>query len=70
MSNRHPLFDTWDELLAGQVPNFLRLYVNPFVAQACLCLGRYVRDTWHTEESPTAMRPRLKWWPTTVAALT
>jgi acetylornithine/succinyldiaminopimelate/putrescine aminotransferase len=53
MSTRHPLFDTWDEMLAGQVPNFLRLYVNPFVAQACLCLGRYVRDTWHSEESPT-----------------
>src|SRR5262245_828730 len=42
----HPLVETWDEMIGGQVPNFLCLYLSPSVAQTCLCLGRYVRDTW------------------------
>src|SRR5262249_26045560 len=46
MSISHPLFDTWDELLREQTPNFLRLYLTPFVAQTCLCLSRYVEETW------------------------
>jgi acetylornithine/succinyldiaminopimelate/putrescine aminotransferase len=29
-----------------QTPNFFRLYLNPFVAQTCLCLNRYVQGTW------------------------
>src|SRR5262249_8499359 len=52
MSTGHPLFDTWDQMIQEQIPNFLRLYVNPFVAQTCLCLSRYVQDTWHPEERP------------------
>jgi acetylornithine/succinyldiaminopimelate/putrescine aminotransferase len=32
------------------MPNLLRLYVNPHVAQTCLCLCRYVQDTWHRTE--------------------
>ncbi len=29
-----------------QEPNFLRLYLNPHVAQTCYCLDRYVHTTW------------------------
>src|SRR5262245_19440985 len=47
MNDRHPLLDTWDQLIREQTPNFLRLYVNPHVVQTCLCLGRYVQETWH-----------------------
>jgi acetylornithine/succinyldiaminopimelate/putrescine aminotransferase len=49
MSTRHPLLDTVDEMILTQTPNLLRLYVNPLVAQACLCLARYVEDTWHAD---------------------
>jgi acetylornithine/succinyldiaminopimelate/putrescine aminotransferase len=52
MGTGHPLFDTWDQILEGEIPNFLRLYVNPHVAQACFCLSRYVQDTWHRECPP------------------
>jgi acetylornithine/succinyldiaminopimelate/putrescine aminotransferase len=55
MSTQQPLLDTFDRLLAEQTPNFLRLYVNPFVAQACLCLGRYVQDTWHAGTTPAPL---------------
>ncbi|QDU23721.1 aminotransferase class III-fold pyridoxal phosphate-dependent enzyme [Urbifossiella limnaea] len=41
-----PLADTLDQMLRGQLPNLLRLYLNPFVAQTCLCLGRYAETTW------------------------
>src|SRR5262245_57926220 len=47
MNERHPLLDTWDELIRAETPNFLRLYVNPHVVQTCLCLSRYVQETWH-----------------------
>jgi acetylornithine/succinyldiaminopimelate/putrescine aminotransferase len=49
MSNRHPLLDTLDTIIDGQIPNLLRLYVNPHVAQACFCLSRYARELWHNE---------------------
>jgi acetylornithine/succinyldiaminopimelate/putrescine aminotransferase len=52
MSNRHPLFQTWDQIIREQIPNFLRLYLNPYVAQTCLCLSRYVQETWHPGTSP------------------
>jgi acetylornithine/succinyldiaminopimelate/putrescine aminotransferase len=55
MNTGRPLFDAWDQILQEQIPNFLRLYLNPFVAQTCLCLNRYVQDTWHYGERP---RPR------------
>jgi acetylornithine/succinyldiaminopimelate/putrescine aminotransferase len=55
MSTGHPLFDTWDQIIQEQLPNFLRLYVNPFVARTCLALNRYVQDAWHRDERP---RPR------------
>jgi acetylornithine/succinyldiaminopimelate/putrescine aminotransferase len=42
----HSLAGTLDEMLGGKLPNLFRLYVNPFVTQACHCLDRYVRTTW------------------------
>jgi acetylornithine/succinyldiaminopimelate/putrescine aminotransferase len=41
-----PLAETIEQILREQEPNFLRLYLNPHVAQTCLCLDRYVRTTW------------------------
>src|SRR5262249_48889666 len=46
MGTRHPLAETYDQILREQVPNLFRLYLNPYVAQACLCLARYVTTTW------------------------
>jgi len=44
----HPLSiaETCEQILRDQEPNFLRLYLNPHVAQTCFCLDRYVRTTW------------------------
>src|SRR5215831_1369925 len=47
MYSPHAIFDTWDELVSGQIPNFLRLYLNPCVVQTCLSLSRYVQETWY-----------------------
>jgi acetylornithine/succinyldiaminopimelate/putrescine aminotransferase len=33
-------------MLREQVPNFFRLYLNPYVVQTCYCLSRYVETTW------------------------
>jgi acetylornithine/succinyldiaminopimelate/putrescine aminotransferase len=52
MNSRHAIFDTWDQLVREQIPNFLRLYSNPFVAQTCLSLSRYIQETWHAAELP------------------
>jgi acetylornithine/succinyldiaminopimelate/putrescine aminotransferase len=41
-----PLVETLAEMLRDREPNFLRLYLSPHVARACLCLDRYVRTTW------------------------
>jgi acetylornithine/succinyldiaminopimelate/putrescine aminotransferase len=40
------LAETCEQILSMQEPNFLRLYLNPHVAQTCFCLDRYVRTTW------------------------
>lgn len=40
------LADTIDQMLREQLPNLFRLYLNPFVAQTCYCLGRYAETTW------------------------
>jgi acetylornithine/succinyldiaminopimelate/putrescine aminotransferase len=55
MNTRHPFLDTCDELIARRTPNLFRLYLNPHVVQTCLCLARYVQDTWHAPnpEKPT-----------------
>src|SRR5262249_5141000 len=52
MNTHHPLFDAWDRLIEEQIPNFLRLHLNPFVVQTCLCLSRYVQDTWDPGAAP------------------
>jgi acetylornithine/succinyldiaminopimelate/putrescine aminotransferase len=49
MRPRHPLADTYEQILREQVPNFLRLYLNPYVTQACFCLARYVQTAWGGE---------------------
>jgi acetylornithine/succinyldiaminopimelate/putrescine aminotransferase len=46
MHTSPPLAETIASILHEQEPNFLRLYLNPHVAQACLCLDRYARTTW------------------------
>lgn len=48
MNTRHPYLDTCEELIARRTPNLFRLYLNAHVVQTCLCLSRYVQDTWHT----------------------
>jgi acetylornithine/succinyldiaminopimelate/putrescine aminotransferase len=42
----HTLADTYGQILQENLPNFLRLYLNPFVTQVCFCLSRYVQTTW------------------------
>ena len=46
MHHRPSLAETCEQILREQEPNFLRLYLNPHVAQTCFCLDRYVRTTW------------------------
>ncbi|MHB1556105.1 MAG: aminotransferase class III-fold pyridoxal phosphate-dependent enzyme [Isosphaeraceae bacterium] len=46
MQHAPPLAETIESILHEQEPNFLRLYLNPHVAQVCLCLDRYARSTW------------------------
>jgi acetylornithine/succinyldiaminopimelate/putrescine aminotransferase len=41
-----PLADTCRQLLREGIPNFFRLYLNPFVVQTCLCLDAHVRSAW------------------------
>jgi acetylornithine/succinyldiaminopimelate/putrescine aminotransferase len=49
MQPRHPFLDTCDEIIRGELPNLFRLYLNPYVAQTCCCLARYVQTTWPTK---------------------
>ncbi len=46
MHNQASLTETYEQILREQEPNFLRLYLNPHVAQTCFCLDQYVRSTW------------------------
>jgi acetylornithine/succinyldiaminopimelate/putrescine aminotransferase len=46
MEQRHPLLETCDQMLRQELPNLFRLYLNPYVTQACFCLSQYVRTTW------------------------
>jgi acetylornithine/succinyldiaminopimelate/putrescine aminotransferase len=50
----HPIADTYRQVLRERLPNLLRLYFNPYVAQTCFCLARYVQTTW---DGPAAARP-------------
>jgi acetylornithine/succinyldiaminopimelate/putrescine aminotransferase len=47
------LTETVEQMLREQEPNFLRLYLNPHVAQACYCLDRLVLTTW-ADPAPAA----------------
>ena len=53
MTECPPLSETYGHMLREQLPNLFRLYLNPYVAQACFCLERYVKSTWggHAGES-------------------
>jgi acetylornithine/succinyldiaminopimelate/putrescine aminotransferase len=53
MQPRHPLADTYEQILREQRPNLLRLYLNPYVAQTCFCLARYVQTTWSRNSAET-----------------
>ena len=46
MHHAPPLAETYRADPREQEPNFLRLYLNPHVAQTCFCLDRYVNTTW------------------------
>ena len=53
MTTKPDILDTVDQIIRSRIPNLLRLYLNPFVAQTCLSLSRYVSTTW----TSTAPRP-------------
>lgn len=50
MEARHPFIETCDQVVRQELPNLFRLYLNPYVAQTCLCLERYVQTTWGTTD--------------------
>jgi acetylornithine/succinyldiaminopimelate/putrescine aminotransferase len=37
---------TCDRIVRERIPNLFRLYLNPYVAQACYCLTQLVEGTW------------------------
>ena len=37
---------TCDQIIRLKIPNLLRLYLNPFVAQTCVALAEMVWDVW------------------------
>src|SRR5580700_2785497 len=47
------LADTYKQMLHDQLPNLLRLYLNPYVAQTCFCLTRYVQSIGGEQAVPT-----------------
>ncbi|HEY7328192.1 MAG TPA: aminotransferase class III-fold pyridoxal phosphate-dependent enzyme [Gemmataceae bacterium] len=51
MTTNHRFLDTCKQLLQEGRPNFFRLYLNPFVVQTCLCLSKYIEETWYTQAS-------------------
>ncbi len=53
-AGRPSLAETFGEMVRGQLPNFFRLYLNPFVVQTCYCLSRYVETTWPARPAPGA----------------
>jgi acetylornithine/succinyldiaminopimelate/putrescine aminotransferase len=52
VAERPSFGDTCAEMLRLQIPNFFRLYLNPYVVQACHCLSRYAETSWPAQ--PTA----------------
>lgn len=45
------LADTCEFIIRNRIPNLLRLYLNPYVAQACYCLTKYVEGCWPAAET-------------------
>jgi acetylornithine/succinyldiaminopimelate/putrescine aminotransferase len=56
-ARRDPLAATCAYLIRERLPNFLRLYPNPFVAKCCFCLSRYVHTTWFADKSNESPYP-------------
>lgn len=54
MEARERLTETFDRILRDRLPNLFRLYLNPYVAQTCLCLERHIQTTWSTKAEPAA----------------
>ena len=48
---QHALSDSIEEMLRHNIPNFYRLYLNPYVTQTCFCLGEYVKSTWNQQHN-------------------
>jgi hypothetical protein len=49
MNHLGPLAAACEQMLAEQIPNFFRLYLNPYVVQTCYCLSRYVQTAWPSQ---------------------
>jgi len=47
-----PISVTFDRMIRERIPNFFRLYHNPYVAQACYSLTRLVADGWPGQIDP------------------
>jgi len=45
----------YEQMIRDEEPNFLRLFLNPYVAQTCFSLDRYISTTW-TEPKPSDAR--------------
>ncbi|HYV35717.1 MAG TPA: hypothetical protein VE988_08440, partial [Gemmataceae bacterium] len=52
MKENQLFIETCEQLLREQTPNLMRLYLNPYVAQTCFCLERYVQSTWFVGSHP------------------
>jgi acetylornithine/succinyldiaminopimelate/putrescine aminotransferase len=48
---RSPIQATLEQLAREEIPNLLRLYANPFVAQTCFSLSHYIKTTWSDEKT-------------------
>ncbi len=54
MNSLGPLAVACEQILAEQIPNFFRLYLNPYVVQTCYCLSRYVQTAWPSHPDASA----------------
>ena len=51
--------DTCAQMIREKIPNFFRLYLNPFVVQTCYCLNQYVQSTWPKADAPAGYQTFL-----------
>lgn len=47
------ILETCRQIIDERIPNLFRLFINPCVAQSCLCLSRLVETTWPTNDTPS-----------------